>query len=115
MSISVRAKDKVHKGKGKGQQGKGGKQNWRQACSDYWRPDGCNLRHHCPKFHPRRQPGRGAICSSTRQYTSQRQYLVKPKAKTAEYEDDSTWQAEAMVKNTRRGKQRSMMRLEAKG
>ena len=26
---------------------------------------------HCPKYHPRRQPGRCAICGSTRHYTSQ--------------------------------------------
>ena len=31
------------KGKGKGGDGKNGKQNWRQGCSDYWRPDGCQL------------------------------------------------------------------------
>ena len=47
------------------------------------------------KYHPRRQPGRCAICGSTRHYTSQCTRLVKPKAKNAEYEEDSTWQAEA--------------------
>ena len=27
--------------------------------------------HNCPKYHPRRQPGRCAICGSTRHSTSQ--------------------------------------------
>ena len=34
----------------KGEDGKNNKQNWRQACSDYWRPDECQLGHHCPKY-----------------------------------------------------------------
>ena len=46
------------------------------------------------KYYPRRQPGRCAICGSTRHYMSVYE-TVKPKAKNAEYEDDSTWQAEA--------------------
>ena len=53
------SKGKVQqKGKGKGGEGKNGKQNfnWRQPCNDYWRPDGCQYGHNCPKSHPRRQP-----------------------------------------------------------
>ena len=52
------------KGKGQSGDGKNSKQNWRlrQAFSDYWR---CQLGHRCPKYHPRRQPGRCAICGST--------------------------------------------------
>ena len=46
------SKGEVQKGKEKGGEGKNSKQNWRQACSDDWRPDGCNLGHHCPKYHP---------------------------------------------------------------
>ena len=49
--------------------------------------------HNCPKYHPRRQPGRCAICGSTRHPTSQRTRPVKPKAKNAEW-DDSTWSYE---------------------
>ena len=41
--------------------------------------------------HPRRQPGRCAICRSTRRYTSQCTRPVKPKAKNAEW-DDTAWQ-----------------------
>ena len=63
------SKGKVQKGKGKGADSKGSKQNRRQACSDYWRPEGCNLGHHGPKYHSRRQPGRCAICGSTKHYT----------------------------------------------
>ena len=33
--------------------------------------DGCQHGHRCPKYHPRRQPGRCAICGSTLHYTSQ--------------------------------------------
>ena len=83
------------KGKGWGGEGKGGKQNWRLPCSDYWKPDGCQHGHHCPKHHPRPQPGRCAICGSTWHSTSQCTRPVKPKAKSAEYEEDSNWQAEA--------------------
>ena len=50
---------------------------------------GCSQGHHCPKFHPRRQPGRCAICGSTRHPTSQCTRPVKPKAKNAEL-DEST-------------------------
>ena len=85
------------KGKGKGGDGKGGKQNWRLPCNDYWKPEGCQHGHHCPRYHPRRQPGRCAICGSTRHYT-------KPKAKNAEYDEnawhedvewqESTWETE---------------------
>ena len=69
---------------GKQGDGKGGKFNWRSACEDYWKPGDCSQGHHCPKYHPRRQPGRCAICGSTRHYTSQRTCPVKPKAKNAE-------------------------------
>ena len=31
------------KGKGRGGEGTGGKQNWRLPCSDYWKPDGRSL------------------------------------------------------------------------
>ena len=41
--------------------------------------------HHCPKYHPRRQRGRCAICGSTRHYTSQCTCPVKSKAKNAEW------------------------------
>ena len=47
----------------------------------------------CPKYHPRRQPGRCAICGSTRHYTSQCTRPVKPKAKNAEW-DNTAWQQE---------------------
>ena len=90
------SKGKVQqKGKGRGGDGKGGKQNWRLPCNDYWKPDGCQHGHHCPRYHLRRQPGRCAICGSTRHYTSQCSRPVKPKAKNAEYDEDSNWQAEA--------------------
>ena len=46
------------KGKGKGGEGKGGKQNWRLPSNDYWKPEGCQHGHHCPRYHPGRQPGR---------------------------------------------------------
>ena len=46
------SKGKVQKGKGKGTDSKGPTKNCRQPCSDYWRPDGCNLGHNCPKYHP---------------------------------------------------------------
>ena len=78
------------KGKGKQGDGKGGKSKWRAACDKYWKPGGCSQGHNCPKYHPRRQPGRCAICGSTRHYTSQCTRPVKPKAKNAEW-DESTW------------------------
>ena len=81
------------KGKGKTRDGKGGKSNWRVQCHDFWKPGGCSQGRHCPKYHPRRQPGRCAICGSTRHYTSQCTRPVKPKAKNAEW-DDTTWQQE---------------------
>ena len=74
------------KGRGKQGDGKGSKSNWRAACD-------CSQGHHCPKYHPRRQPGRCAICGSTRHYTSQCTRPVKPKAKSAEW-DETTWQQE---------------------
>ena len=77
------------KGKGKQGDGKGGKSNWRAPCDEFWKPGGCSQGHHCPKYHPRRQPGRCAICGSTRHYTSQCTRPVKSKAKNAEW-DDST-------------------------
>ena len=81
------------KGKGKGGDGKGGKSNWHAPCEEFWKPGGCSQGHHCPKYHPRRQPGRCAICGSTRHYTSQCIRPVKPKAKNAEW-DETTWQQE---------------------
>ena len=53
-------------------------------------PGSCSQGHHCPKYHPRRQPGRCAICGSTRHYTSQCTRPVKPKVKNADW-DESTW------------------------
>ena len=99
------SKDKMQqKGKGKGGDGKGGKRNWRLPCNDYWRPEGCQHGYHCPRYHSRRQPGRCAICGSTRYYTSQCTKPVKPKAKNAEYDEnawhedvewqESTWETE---------------------
>ena len=81
------------KGKCKQGDGKGGKSNWRAACDEYWKPGGCSQGHHCPKYHPRRQPGRCAICSSTRHYTSQCTRPAKPKAKNADW-DESNWYCE---------------------
>ena len=81
------------KGKGKQGDGKGGKSKWRAACDEYCKPGGCSHGHHCPKYHPRRQPGTCAICGSTRHNTSQCTRPVKPKAKNAEW-DDSTWHYE---------------------
>ena len=80
-------------GKGKQGDGKGAKSKWRPACEDYWKPGGCSQGHHCPRYHPRRQPGRCAICGSTKHVTSQCSRPVKPKAKNAEW-DDSTWSYE---------------------
>ena len=59
------------KGKGKQSDGKGTKSRWRPACDDYWKPGGCLQGHNCPKYHPKRQPGRCAICGSTQHSTSQ--------------------------------------------
>ena len=50
------------KGKGKQGDGKGGKSKWRAACDEYWKPGGCSQGHNCPMYHPRRLPGRCAIC-----------------------------------------------------
>ena len=86
------SKGKIQKGKGKGSDGKlagkGTSKNWRQPCTDYWRPDGCSLGHNCPKYHPRRQPGRYAICSSTKHYTSHCKRPIKPTSKNVEYDED---------------------------
>ena len=79
------------KRKGKQGEGKGGKTKWRAACEEYWKPGGCSQGHHCPQYHPRRQPGRRAICGSTRHCTSQSTRPVKTKAKHAEW-DETTWQ-----------------------
>ena len=49
------------KGKGKQRDGKGTQSKWRPPCDDYWKPGGCSQGHNCPKYHPRRQPGRCAI------------------------------------------------------
>ena len=81
------------KGKGKQGDGKGLKSKWRPACDDYWKPGGCSQGHNCPKYHPRRQPGRCAICGSTKHATSQCSRPVKPKAKNAEW-DEFTWYCE---------------------
>ena len=78
------------KGKGKQGDGKGGKSRWRAACDEYWKPGGCSEGHHCPKYHPRRQPGRCAICGSTRHYTSQCTRPAKPKPTW--HCDDVEWQ-----------------------
>ena len=78
------------KGKGKQGDGKGGKSKWRAASDEYWKPRGCSQG---PKYHPRRQPGRCAICGSTRHYTYQCTRPVKPKANNAEW-DESNWYGE---------------------
>ena len=88
------SKGKVpNKGKGKQGDGKGAKSKWRPACEDYWKPGGCSQGHNCPRYHPRRQPGRCAICGSTKHATSQCSRPVKPKVKNAEW-DESTWSYE---------------------
>ena len=79
------------KGKGKARDGKGGKSNWRAPCDEFWKPGGCSQGHNCPKYHPKRQPGKCAICGSTRHYISQCTRPVKLKAKNAE-RDETTWQ-----------------------
>ena len=71
------------KGKGRQGDGKGLKSKWRAACDEYWKPGGCSQGHRYPKYHPRRLPGRCAICGSTHHYTSQCTHPVKPKAKNA--------------------------------
>ena len=77
--------------KGKGKiDGKNGKSKWRPPCEDYWKPGGCSQGHNCPKYHPRKQPGRRAICGSTRHATSQCSRPVKTKAKNVEWEEP-TW------------------------
>ena len=81
------------KGRGKQGDGKGGKSKWRAACDEYWKRGGCSQGHHCPKYHPRRQPGRCAIGCSTHHYASQCTRPVKPKAKNAEW-CESTWHYE---------------------
>ena len=81
------------KEKGKQGQGRGAKSKWRPTCDDYWKPGGCPQGHNCPRYHPRRQPGRCAICGSTKHVPSQCSRPVKPKAKNAEW-DESTWYCE---------------------
>ena len=81
------------KAKGKQGDGKGAKSKWRPACEDYWKPGGCSQGHNCPRYHPRRQPGRCAICGSTKHATSQCSRPVKPKVKNAEW-DEPTWSYE---------------------
>ena len=49
------------KGKAKGGDGKGGKSNWRAPCDEFWKPGSCSQGHDCPKYHPRRQPGRCSV------------------------------------------------------
>ena len=93
MSTSMPVKEESlalpAKGKGK-TDGKNGKSKWRPPCDDYWKPGGCSQGHNCPKHHPRKQPGRCAICGSTRHATSQCSRPVKPKAKNVEWEE-RTW------------------------
>ena len=81
------------KGKGNHNDGKSSRSQWRPPCDDYWKPGGCSQGHHCPHYHPRKQPGRCAICGSTRHSTSQCNRPVKPKAKNVEWEE-SMWSYE---------------------
>ena len=69
------------------------KPKWKPPCEDHWKPGSCSQGHNCPRYHPRRQPGRCAICGSTKHVTSQCPRPVKPKAKNAEW-DESTWYCE---------------------
>ena len=88
MSMSMSgtvSKGKVQKRKGKGGEGKSGKQNWRQLCNDYWKPDGCQHGHHCPKYHPMVQLDIIHITVYT---------TCEAQSENAEYDEDSTWQAE---------------------
>ena len=103
------SKGKGQKGKGKGAEGKGNK----QACSDYWRPDGCSLGHHCPNYHPRRQPGICAVGGSTKHYNLTMSAPGQAQAKNAEYEEHSTWNAEAEweEQQQRRMRQRKVKRV----
>ena len=88
------SKGKVpNKGKGKQGDGKGTKSKWRPACEDYWKPGGCSQGHSCPRYHPKRQPSRCAICGSTKHSTSQCSRPVKPKVKNVEW-DEPTWSYE---------------------
>ena len=98
------------KGKATQGDGKGGKSKWRAACDEYWKPGGCSQGHHCPKHHPRRQPGRCAICGSTRHYTSQCTRPVKPKAKNADW-DESTWHYDDDEWHDAQWESKSMKRL----
>ena len=110
------------KGKGKQHDGKNGKSRWRPPCNDYWNPGGCSQGHHCPHYiyHPRRQPGRRAICGSTRHSTSQCNRPVKPKAKNVEWEESTSGPPGPMrmrsAMNNSNGSRRSMRHLrERKG
>ena len=102
------------KGKGKKSDGKNGKSRWRPPCDDYWKPGGCSQGHHCPHYHPRKQPGRCAICGSTRHSTSQCNRPVKPKAKNVEWEMSSGKSQPGPMRMTSNGSQRSMRRLRAR-
>ena len=79
--MPARVKYPTLKGKGKQGDGKGTKSKWRPACEDYWKPGGCSQGHNCPRYHPKRQPGRCAICGSTKHSTSQCSRPVKPKSR----------------------------------
>ena len=100
------------KGKVKAGDGKGGKSNWRAPCDEFWKPGGCSQGHHCPKYHPRRQPGRCAKSGSTRHYTSQCARPVKPKAKNVEW-NESTWETEEYEES--KGKKGKGKRSKSKG
>ena len=58
------SKRKVQEGKVQGTDRKGTPKNWHQPCSDFCKPDGCSLGRNSPKYHPRRQSRRCAICGS---------------------------------------------------
>ena len=79
------------KGKGKQVDGKSGKSNGVQHVMSIGSQAVAHKDISVPT--PRRQPGRCAICGSTRHYTSQCTRPVKPKAKNAEW-DESNWYGE---------------------
>ena len=74
--------------------GQGTSKNWKRPRSDYWKPDGCNLRHTCPKYQPRRQSGRCAIrFRQALHHAVQCKRPVKPKSKNVEHDEDQSWNA----------------------
>ena len=85
-NTSVPVKGKLQKDKGRGGEVTGNKQHWRQACSDYWRPDGCRLGHHGPKHYPRRQLAVGkekARCWRNEVYAEDRAHPLLPLGRLA--------------------------------